>query len=83
MASTWTALTWHYARQALPMLMFSVLVMIGGPLGVKGVFVLRELTAEMEFLAETPRFYFNYLPLSFLFFLVGVFSGQQGLRNAT
>jgi hypothetical protein len=83
MASIWTALTWHYARQALPMLMFTVLVMIGGPLAMKGLFVLNGLTVEMEFLSETSRLYFNYLPLAFLFYLVGVFSGQQGIRNAT
>jgi hypothetical protein len=82
MSSTWTALTWHYARQALPMLAMMVLVMIAGPLAVKGLFVLNHLTVEMEFLSETPRFYFSYVPMAFLFFLTVAFTGQHEIRNA-
>ena len=82
MASTWTALSWHYARQAVPMLLLMLLVMILGPLSIKGLFVLSHLTVELDFLAETPQYYFNYVPMAFLFFLTVVFTGQDGIRNS-
>lgn len=82
MASTWTALSWHFARQAVPMLLIMLLAMVLGPLSIKGLFALSHLTTELDFLSETHRFYFNYVPMAFLFFLAVVFTGQDGIRNS-
>lgn len=86
MIAVWRAMTWHYLRQVIPMLGLMILVMILGPLAVKGMFLLSGLSFEADFLAEMserPQFYFNYLPLAFLFFAVVVFSGQDGIRQTS
>lgn len=84
MASIWKVLTWHYGRQAVPMIGLMFLVMILGPLAIKGMFLLGGLYVESNFLGEMstlPRFYFNYLPLAFVFFAAVVFSGQNDIRH--
>ncbi len=63
-------------------LMFIVMVL--GQLAFKGMFVLSGLNFEAEFLGEMsarPRFYFNFLPLAFVFFAAVVFSGQTEIRQ--
>ena len=84
MASIWKVLTWHYGRQAVPMIGLMFLSMVLGPLAIKGMFLLGGLHVESDFLGETltlPRFYLNYLPLAFVFFAAVVFSGQNDIRH--